>query len=1856
MSARLDCELWEAGPARCPAWRRHDRMWRWALVVWGWLLKDKLPLLPTGSDRQGAAPPPLRPLSPGILIRLPPITGIAICLGSSEDEQESAAPFPIRNQFSRETEELAQNSWVGWTRVVTSSGFRCCQPSGGDSDLRGGSLAGRGREGLRRSPQLGLTRDSPISDRIRPQLSKEKIEGCHICTSVTPGEPQVLLGKDKAFTYDFVFDLDTWQEQIYSTCVNKLIEGCFEGYNATVLAYGQTGAGKTYTMGTGFDMATSEEEQGIIPRAIAHLFGGIAERKRRAQEQGMAGPEFKVSAQFLELYNEEILDLFDSTRDPDARHRRSNIKIHEDANGGIYTTGVTSRLISSQEELIQCLKQGALSRTTASTQMNVQSSRSHAIFTIHVCQMRLCTQPDLVNEAVAGMPEGTAPTSEYETLTAKFHFVDLAGSERLKRTGATGERAKEGISINCGLLALGNVISALGDQSKKVVHVPYRDSKLTRLLQDSLGGNSQTIMIACVSPSDRDFMETLNTLKYANRARNIKNKVVVNQDKTSQQISALRAEIARLQMELMEYKAGKRVIGEDGAEGYSDLFRENAMLQKENGALRLRVKAMQEAIDAINNRVTHLMSQEASLLLAKAGDGNEAIGALIQNYIREIEELRTKLLESEAMNESLRRSLSRASARSPYSLGASPAAPAFGGSPASCMEDASEVIRRAKQDLERLKKKEVRQRRKSPEKEAFKKRAKLQQENSEETDEAEAEAEEEEEERDESGCEEEEGREDEDEDSGSEESLVDSDSDPEEKEVNYQADLADLTCEIEIKQKLIDELENSQRRLQTLKHQYEEKLILLQNKIRDTQLERDRVLQNLSTMECYTEEKANKIRADYEKRLRDMNRDLQKLQAAQKEHARLLKNQSRYERELKKLQAEVAEMKRAKVALMKQMREEQQRRRLVETKRNREIAQLRKEQRRQEFQIRALESQKRQQEMVLRRKTQEVSALRRLAKPMSERVAGRVGLKPPMLDSGAEVSASTTSSEAESGARSVSSIVRQWNRKINHFLGDHPAPTKEVPEEGGRPELQSGCEAQVAVPGAADRRHRHAEDDHCQPGGRHGAAHQGGAWSWRSWAAAFPPAHLLSSACPLSLLTSLALGASARPLSPCSLCLLWDPEVLGELRAGLASSLRPHLRLPPQKREELFLLQEALRRKRERLQAESPEEEKGLQELAEEMEVLAANIDYINDSITDCQATIVQLEETKEELDSTDTSVVISSCSLAEARLLLDNFLKASIDKGLQVAQKEAQIRLLEGRLRQSDIAGSSQNHLLLDALREKAEAHPELQALLYNVQQENGYASTDEEISEFSEGSFSQSFTMKGSTSHDDFKFKGEPKLSAQMKAVSAECLGPPLDISTKNITKSLASLVEIKEDGAGLSIRDHFYRDKVSRTISLPTRGSTFPRQSRGTETSPLTRRKSYDRGQPVRSVDVGFTPPSSPPTRPRSDRNVFSRLTSNQSQGSALDKSDDSDSSLSEVLRGIITPVGGAKGARTAPLQCVSMAEGHTKPILCLDATDELLFTGSKDRSCKMWNLVTGQEIAALKGHPNNVVSVKYCSHSGLVFSVSTSYIKVWDVRDSAKCIRTLTSSGQVTSGDACAATSTRAITSAQGEHQINQIALSPSGTMLYAASGNAVRIWELSRFQPVGKLTGHIGPVMCLTVTQTASQHDLVVTGSKDHYVKMFKLGECVTGTIGPTHNFEPPHYDGIECLAIQGDILFSGSRDNGIKKWDLEQQELIQQIPNAHKDWVCALAFVPGRPMLLSACRAGVIKVWNVDNFTPIGEIKGHDSPINAICTNAKHIFTASSDCRVKLWNYVPGLTPCLPRRVLAIKGRATTLP
>uniref|UniRef100_A0A8D0VMG7 Kinesin-like protein KIF21A n=1 Tax=Sus scrofa TaxID=9823 RepID=A0A8D0VMG7_PIG len=1622
-----------------------------------------------------------------------------------------------------------------------------------------------------------------VAVRIRPQLAKERIEGCHICTSVTPGEPQVFLGKDKAFTFDYVFDIDSQQEQIYTQCIEKLIEGCFEGYNATVFAYGQTGAGKTYTMGTGFDVNIIEEEQGIISRAVKHLFKSIEEKKHASIKNGLPSPDFKVNAQFLELYNEEVLDLFDTTRDIDAKNKKSNIRIHEDSAGGIYTVGVTTRTVNTESEMMQCLKLGALSRTTASTQMNVQSSRSHAIFTIHLSQTRMCPQIDTENAIDNKVISESSQMNEFETLTAKFHFVDLAGSERLKRTGATGERAKEGISINCGLLALGNVISALGDKSKRATHVPYRDSKLTRLLQDSLGGNSQTIMIACVSPSDRDFMETLNTLKYANRARNIKNKVMVNQDRASQQINALRNEITRLQMELMEYKTGKRIIDEEGVESINDMFHENAMLQTENNNLRVRIKAMQETVDALRTRITQLVSDQANQVLARAGEGNEEISNMIHSYIKEIEDLRAKLLESEAVNENLRKNLTRATARSPYFSGSS----AFSPTIMSSDKETIEIIDLAKKDLEKLKRKEKKKKKSVAGKEdnIDTDQEKKEEKGISERENNELEVEESQEVSDHEDEEEEEEEEEDDIEGG--ESSDESDSESDEK-ANYQADLANITCEIAIKQKLIDELENSQKRLQTLKKQYEEKLMMLQHKIRDTQLERDQVLQNLGSVESYSEEKAKKIRSEYEKKLQAMNKELQRLQTAQKEHARLLKNQSQYEKQLKKLQQDVMEMKKTKVRLMKQMKEEQEKARLMESRRNREIAQLKKDQRKRDHQLRLLEAQKRNQEVVLRRKTEEVTALRRQVRPMSDKVAGKVTRKlsssdAPVQDTGSSAAAIETDA-SRAGAQQKMRIPVARVQAL-------PAPIT----NGTRKKYQrKGLTGRVFISKTARMK-------------------------WQ----------LLE-----------------RRVTD----IIMQKMTISNMEADMNRLLK--------QREELTKRREKLSKRREKIVKENGEGDKNVVNINEEMESLTANIDYINDSISDCQANIMQMEEAKEEGETLDVTAVINACTLTEARYLLDHFLSMGINKGLQAAQKEAQIKVLEGRLKQIEITSATQNQLLFHMLKEKAELNPELDALLGHALQdldsvplENVEDSTDEDVplnSPGSEGSSLSSDLMKlcGEVKP---KSKARRRTTTQMELLYADSSELASDTSTgdASLPGPLTPVAEGQEIGMNTETSTSAREKDLPPPSGFPSKIGSISRQSslsekKLPEPSPITRRKVYEKAEKAKAKEqkhsdsgtseASLSPPSSPPSRPRNELNVFNRLTVSQGNTSVQqDKSDESDSSLSEVHRGIINPFPASKGIRASPLQCVHIAEGHTKAVLCVDSTDDLLFTGSKDRTCKVWNLVTGQEIMSLGGHPNNVVSVKYCNYTSLVFTVSTSYIKVWDIRDSAKCIRTLTSSGQVTLGDACSTSTSRTVAIPSGENQINQIALNPTGTFLYAASGNAVRMWDLKRFQSTGKLTGHLGPVMCLTVDQISNGQDLIITGSKDHYIRMFDVTEGALGTVSPTHNFEPPHYDGIEALTIQGDNLFSGSRDNGIKKWDLAQKDLLQQVPNAHKDWICALGVVPAHPVLLSGCRGGILKLWNMDNFVPVGEMKGHDSPINAICVNSTHIFTAADDRTVRIW-------------------------
>eukprot|EP00977_Amphora_coffeiformis_P027651 scaffold34629_cov154-Amphora_coffeaeformis.AAC.2 len=391
--------------------------------------------------------------------------------------------------------------------------------------------------------QMGKTSAVRVGVRVRPFTSKEISASRStesVLTCIRADTQEIRLGS-RRFTYDAVFDESVSQEALYQSVAGPLMENFLEGFNATIMAYGQTGSGKTYTMGSeAHDDTEISAQTGIIPRFMRDLFANLEKRKELSSSPDNIGPvltEYNLTASFLEVYGEDVHDLLVPTR--------PSVPIREDASGGVVCVGLTEFPITNAEDSLQVLHEGTMHRTTAATLMNLTSSRSHAVFAV-----------TLVQKTVAPASNETSPTTTVSRLT----FVDLAGSERMKKTGAEGERAREGIKINEGLLALGNVINALADQKKidegKKVHVPYRQSKLTRLLQDALGGNSQTLFLACVSPSDTNASESLSTLHYANRARNIRNAPVQNVDAGLLELRRLRAWSQILQNELLRYKFG----------------------------------------------------------------------------------------------------------------------------------------------------------------------------------------------------------------------------------------------------------------------------------------------------------------------------------------------------------------------------------------------------------------------------------------------------------------------------------------------------------------------------------------------------------------------------------------------------------------------------------------------------------------------------------------------------------------------------------------------------------------------------------------------------------------------------------------------------------------------------------------------------------------------------------------------------------------------------------------------------------------------------------------------------------------------------------------------------------------------------------------------------------------------------------------------------------------------------------------------------------------------------------------------------------------------------------------------------
>lgn len=432
-----------------------------------------------------------------------------------------------------------------------------------------------------------VTQRVQVVVRCRPMDEKELARGYTRVVDVFPsrGVVEIRHPRDdpstdnvKVFTFDAVYDWNSSQQDLYEETVRPLVSSVLDGFNGTIFAYGQTGTGKTYTME---GLKSDHERRGVIPRSFEHIFNHIGRSENM---------QYLVRASYLEIYQEEIRDLLQ----PDQSLR---FELKEKPDTGVFVKDLSTSVCKSAVEIQQLMNTGNQNRTIGATNMNEHSSRSHAIFLITI-------EMGSIDDS-SGIRVG------------RLNLVDLAGSERQSKTGASGERLKEASKINLSLSALGNVISALVDG--KTTHVPYRDSKLTRLLQDSLGGNSKTIMVANIGPASYNYDESLTTLRYANRAKNIKNKPKINEDPKDALLRQYQEEIGRLKEKLAQKgtvqrrkKKSKRKKGDEAIDSESeaeDSRGEDNKIETDKKLIAEQLKAEKQETEALIMRIKDLESK-----------------------------------------------------------------------------------------------------------------------------------------------------------------------------------------------------------------------------------------------------------------------------------------------------------------------------------------------------------------------------------------------------------------------------------------------------------------------------------------------------------------------------------------------------------------------------------------------------------------------------------------------------------------------------------------------------------------------------------------------------------------------------------------------------------------------------------------------------------------------------------------------------------------------------------------------------------------------------------------------------------------------------------------------------------------------------------------------------------------------------------------------------------------------------------------------------------------------------------------------------------------------------------------------
>ncbi|EWC48560.1 hypothetical protein DRE_01782 [Drechslerella stenobrocha 248] len=542
----------------------------------------------------------------------------------------------VRMRSSASTPSLRSSTPAQFRGYRESAQPQAYSPKPAESGGGGGNVKVVVR--VRTLLQRELDKDAPCLVEMNPKTQSTIL----YAPAVTDHTTKRKLEK-KLFTFDNSFwsvnpedDHYADQDDVYNCLGEEFLDHNFEGYHTCIFAYGQTGSGKSYSM-----MGTSEKP-GLIPRTCEDLF-------QRIESNDCPNISYSVRVSYFEVYNEHVRDLLAPRKDT-----TYYLKVRESPTEGPYIKDLTEVSVKSLQEVLKYMRQGDTSRSVASTKMNDVSSRSHAVFTLVLKQIYHDMERDETTERLA-----------------RIRLVDLAGSERAKSTEATGQRLREGSNINKSLTTLGRVIAALaesGNNPRRKEVVPYRDSVLTWLLKDSLGGNSKTAMIACISPTDYD--ETLSTLRYADQAKNIKLRAVVNQDQRSSaardaQIEEMSETIRTLQLSLSQANATKKQTETQNAqleeyqkqvERVHQLMEENRQiaeckirsLQTQNDALKLHLKL---ALDSLKNPIPPVPDpeeKENSMIYEEEDEEDQAdveLSVHLEDLMKDLGNFRRKLAD-----------------------------------------------------------------------------------------------------------------------------------------------------------------------------------------------------------------------------------------------------------------------------------------------------------------------------------------------------------------------------------------------------------------------------------------------------------------------------------------------------------------------------------------------------------------------------------------------------------------------------------------------------------------------------------------------------------------------------------------------------------------------------------------------------------------------------------------------------------------------------------------------------------------------------------------------------------------------------------------------------------------------------------------------------------------------------------------------------------------------------------------------------------------------------------------------------------------------------------------------------------